>query len=63
MVVSSQCEGYYTTEPGEVIHQGRGKCQKCSRAEELLNRQSLEEEDSSFLTFQNVDRKYQEASK
>ena len=37
MVVSPECEGYYTPKPGEVIHQGRGKCQKCSRAEELLN--------------------------
>ena len=54
MVVSPECEGYYTPEPGEVIQQGRGKCQNCSRAEELLNSQSPELEGSSFLSPQIV---------
>ena len=51
MVVSPECEGYYTPEPGEVIHQGRGKCQNCSRAEELLNSQALEPTRSSIVFF------------
>ena len=54
MVVSPDCEGYYTPEPGEVIQQGRGKCQNCSRAEELLKSQSPELEGSSFLSSQIV---------
>ena len=54
MVLSHLCEGHYhyTPEPGEVVHQGRGKCQECSRAEVLLNRQSL--------TFQHEARKDQD---
>ena len=41
-VLSFQCKGYYTQTPGEVVHNGKGKCQNCSRAEELLNSKKSE---------------------
>ena len=65
MVLSVLCEVYYTPVLGEVVFQGRGRCQSCSQTREMLSAASNSQKPeagldlgSIFLTVENVENQY-----